>query len=183
MRILHNWWLGGAAAGAVLAGVFYFGCTAPSPSGWTGAPAEAQRHERLENDREHLKRRREVVNYLVAELVAGRQSLREAATAWRLEDESCPRHLAMHVEYQEGQNEEERYCRSLLDNVRSRLGGDAGGPAVLARLESELTALARGETGPPPQARRGPPVRSAPPVPPAEGAPGLPTRTNLGEAL
>jgi hypothetical protein len=181
--MLHNWWLGGAAAGAALASVFYVGFTAPWPSGWSGVPTEARRLEQLERDREHLERRSEVVRYLAADLIDGRQSLREAAAVWRREDESCPRHLAMHVEYQEGNTLEERYCRSLLENVSARLERDARGPAVLARLESELQTLARGEAAPPPQARRGPPGRSAPPIAPAEGPPDLPSRAKLGEAL
>ena len=140
MRVLPCWWLGGAAAGAVLVGAFFIGCAALSPP---AAPDEVERRERLEADREFLERRQEVIRSLVADLVEGRRGLRDAAAVWRAEDAGSPRHLRMRIELTLGQTEEERYAWSVLLNVQNRLEGDARAPAILARLEAELAALAR----------------------------------------
>jgi hypothetical protein len=144
MRMLQSWWLGGAAAGAVLVGAFYVGCSSLSQPGW---PGEGERLDRLEADREHLERRRELTRSLASDLVEGRLNLRQAASALRAENLNSPPHLAMHVEYVAGTTEEERYCRAMMGHLRTYLQGDARGPAVLTRLEAELEAVARGETG------------------------------------
>jgi hypothetical protein len=145
MRVLQCWWLGAGAVGAVLAGAFFVGCSILSPS---GVPEEVERQARLEADMAHLERRQEVIRSLGTELVEGRMSLREAAAAWRAEDAGSPRRLRMRVELTPGRTEEERYCWSVLLNVRVQLEGDARAPAVLARLEAELAALCRDQPSP-----------------------------------
>jgi hypothetical protein len=158
MRILHTCWLGGAVAGAVVGGAIYFACANWSQPDWVGVPAEGERLDRLEADRERLEHRREVIRALATALAEGRLSLREAAAALRAENLSSPPHLAMHVEYLPGATEEERYCRAMLRHVRAQLEGDGRLPALLARLESEAEALARGRplgTTPPELPRSG----------------------------
>jgi hypothetical protein len=159
--MLPSWWLGGAVASTVLIGAVYVGCMNLSQP---DRRSELERLERLEADRDYLDRRQEAICSVAADVVAERLSLRQAAEALRLLNVNSPDHLRMHVEYQDGQTEEERYCRSVLGHVQAYLVvGDARGPAVLARLGAELDALAQGRLGPPP--RISTPRRPAPPVP------------------
>jgi hypothetical protein len=178
--MLQSCWLGGAAAGAVLLGALYVGCSELSHPGWSGVPSEAERLERLEADREQLERRREVIRSLAAELIEGRLDLRQAAEVWRVEAVNSPPHLGMHVEYVPGNTEEERYCRSLLSHVRTLVEGNPCGPAVLARLEAEYEALAQGRPLSPAPPRRDPRVRTPPPAPPSEGLADLPRSAPTG---
>ena len=149
MRTLSTWWLGTAAAGTVLAGALYAGCTALAWLAPSAGPSEAERLERLTTDFDVMARRQEVLRHLAAEVVEGRMGLRDAADVVRLEDVRSPAHLRMHVEYLPGRTEEERYCRSVLAHVRGLLDGDPRAPAALARLEGELEDLVRGRLGPP----------------------------------
>jgi hypothetical protein len=164
MRTLHTWWLGAAAAGTVLAGTVYFGCTLLARQTWSAGPSEAERLERLTTDFDAMARRQETLRHLAAEVVEGRLGLRDAADVVRLEDVRSPRHLRMHVEYLPGRTEEERYCRSVLGHVRALLEGDPRAPAALARLEGELDDLVQGRLGPPRRTVLG--GRFLPPRPP-----------------
>jgi hypothetical protein len=153
-----SWWLGVAAAGAVLAGTLYAGCRGLAPAG----PSESERLERLEADRNHAVHRREVIRDLTTGLIEGRLTLRQAAVACQAENEVGPRQIDLHVEYQAGRTDEERYCRALLGHVRAMLVKDARAPAVLARLEAELTALVRSQPTHPASRRGGPLGRPLP---------------------
>ncbi len=106
--------------------------------GGRDAGAEARRLEQLRADQEVLRRRADLIRSLRADLLEGRRTLREAAAALRAENEAGPPHLDMHVEYLPGRTEEERYCRSVLAQVRAFAAGDSRAPAALARLEAEL---------------------------------------------
>jgi hypothetical protein len=147
MRILPSWWFGGAAAGAVLVGALYVSSAGLPLSGGPTGPAEGDRLDRLEADREVLERRREVVRSLVSGVIEGRLSLRQAAAVLREENRLSPPHLVMHLEYGPGATEEERYGRAVLAHVRAVLDRDPRRPAVLARVEAEVEALARAEEG------------------------------------
>ena len=148
MRTLQGWWLGGAAAGALLAGAFYIGCSRLSRPGWSGGLPEAERQARLEDDWEHVDRRVKVLRYLAVDLAEGRVGLRQAAEVARQEDLSSPHRLMMRVEYLPGRTEAERYGECLLRHVDAMLEGDARGPAVLARLRAELQALSQDRPAP-----------------------------------
>jgi hypothetical protein len=159
MRILPSWWLGGAAAAAVLIGTVYVGSVNLAR---TGGASEFERLERLTADREYVDRRQESVRALAADVVAGRLSLRGAAEDLRLLDVNSPEHLRLHIEYQDGRTEEERHCRSMVAHVRAYLGHDDRAPAVLARLEAELDDLVQGRAAPLPRVTR---RHSRPPTP------------------
>jgi hypothetical protein len=172
MRALQCWWLGAGAAGAVLAGAFFVGCSVLPPS---GVPNEVERRARLEADLAHLGRRQELIHFLGTELAEARMSLREAGALWRAEDVGSPRHLRMRIELNSGKTDEERYCRSVLWNVARQLelAGDARAPAILTRLEAELAALTAGSSAPPAPARtpRNPAGQQAPAPARAGGRP------------
>jgi hypothetical protein len=153
MRTHPNGWPGVAAAGAVLAGALYVGCTVLAQSSWSGGASEAERQERLTADFDSMARRQATIRYLAGAVVEGNLSLREAAEDVRAEDINGPPHLRMHVEYLPGRTEEERYCRSLLRHVRGLLAGDARAPSALARAEGELEDVVRGRPAPPRRAR------------------------------
>ncbi len=148
MRALHTWWLGVAAAGSVLAGALYVGCTTLARPTWSAGPNEVERLERLTTDFGAMARRQEFLRCLAADVVEGRLSLRDAGEAVRREDVSSPPHLRMHIENLPGGTEEERYCRSVLGHVRALLDGDPRGPATLARLEGEVEDVVQGRAAP-----------------------------------
>ncbi len=161
MRTHPSWWLGVAAAGTVLAGTLYVGCTVLTQTSWSSGRAEADRLERLTSDFDRMALRQATLHSLAAEVVEGTMSLREAAEAVRAEDLGGPPHLRMHVEHLPGRTEEERYCRTVLGHVRALLASDPRGPSALARLERELEDVVQGRPRPP---RR--PIPSRRPLPP-----------------
>jgi hypothetical protein len=124
------------------------------PGGWSGGPgdgfladvlAEAERGSRLDDLSGAYARRIFAKHRLVADVIAGRLSLLEAAACFRDLNEQPPaydreRFLVLYP----GADDDERHCREVLAWVidQSRGSLDAGGTDLLvARLEAELQAV------------------------------------------
>lgn len=137
MSVHPSWWLGGAAACAVLAGTIHLASAALGPP---ESPAEIERTRRLNEDERRIFSRWALCRSLAEGLAEGRLTLAEAAAALRRENETAPRHLDMHVEYLPGKTDDERYRHCAYYHVAAYLEGDPRAGAALARLEAELRA-------------------------------------------
>jgi hypothetical protein len=111
------------------------------------ARAEAERAERLDEEREATLRRLAAKERTVEETLAGRLTLLRAAARFR------DTNAGVTADYRRawllttrGGSDEERYCRQVLRFVEEEVRGRADGAAVLARLRAQLDeARARGD--------------------------------------
>jgi hypothetical protein len=97
------------------------------------------RWEVLHQKEQAAKRRIELKSALTRELIAGRTTLGEVAARFRDIDATHPASLEIIRANHPGRGDGERYCRTVIDHVASRLHQEPSLAAeVTARLEADL---------------------------------------------
>ncbi len=99
-----------------------------------------QHGQRLQADVAYLWQSREAMDAVVADLIAGRLSLRQAADALSAESESRPTRYRIFLGDFPGRSEEERSLYWALHRAEAVLPDDSRRTEILRRLRAELQA-------------------------------------------